>query len=68
MVAFMNLSEYMKLIGKTTTEVAKELGVSRQLIHQWKNGSRPRPENALMVERWSRGAVRKEELLYPDAA
>ena len=57
----MTLKEYMDFTGKSLTQVAQELGISKQLVFQWKNGSRPRPENALKVEKWSKGAVRKDK-------
>jgi len=61
----MDLKSYLKLTGKSVEQAAKELKQSRQTLYNWMNGKRADPINALEVEKWSKGAIPKEELLYP---
>jgi plasmid maintenance system antidote protein VapI len=62
----MKISSYLKLTGKSVIQAAKELNVTRQRIYQLMNGGRASPELAAQVEKWSEGAIQREQLLYPD--
>ena len=66
MVAIMDLKSYLKLTRKAVEQASSELNVSRQTVHNWMNGKRADPNQALKVEKWSNGAVPKETLLYPE--
>jgi transcriptional regulator with XRE-family HTH domain len=43
--------------GLTDIEAADAIGVTRGLLSQWKNGSRPGAEVRDRIERWTRGEV-----------
>ena len=48
------------------SEVAKRLGVATVTVQKWANGTRrPRPDQALVIERDSDGAVPKESWYWP---
>jgi DNA-binding transcriptional regulator YdaS (Cro superfamily) len=60
----MKLSDYLK----TTTQsaLAKQVGVSQGMVHQWVTGLRPvSPDKCILIERATNRAVTCEELL-PD--
>jgi plasmid maintenance system antidote protein VapI len=64
----MRLESYLKLAGKSVIKAASELGVTRQRVYQIIKGDRASPELAEKIEKWSDGAVQREELLYPNQA
>lgn len=54
----MLLSNFLKLIKKTTNQAATELGFSQADISRYCTGkSIPRPERMKKIEDWSNGAV-----------
>ena len=49
--------------------VAKRLGVAPVTVQKWANGTRrPRPDQALEIERETSGAIPKESWYWPDKA
>lgn len=54
----MKLREYIKRIGKTGRDVAKELQVSAATVSRWQAGKViPSREEMLKIVRWSHGEV-----------
>lgn len=52
----MELSEYIKTVG--VTELAKQLGCSKQLVSHWATGrQKPSPKMACKLEELSEGVV-----------
>jgi len=57
------LEQYIKMKGITVTQVAKEIGTSRALVHYAINGRPVSRRTALAIERWSNGFVPAVELI-----
>lgn len=63
----MNLREWLFRNKKSVTDFAKELNVSRTHLNLISSGIRkPSPELAKRIEKATEGAVRKEEVLFPE--
>lgn len=61
------LDEWIKSKGIERTELARALGVSEQLLYQWRSGrSRPSHETAQVLEQLSGSVVPASEWAYPD--
>ena len=59
----MNLATYLSENNVTQSELARLLGISPVLIHQWKSGERKVPaQRCPAIERVTKGAVRCEDL------
>lgn len=60
----MTLDDYLKQAPwGTASAISRDLGVATGTVSQWRNGTkRPRPELALALERWTRRAVRVEDM------
>lgn len=58
----MKLSEWMAIKGWKETDLARELGVSRQAVNYWMRGGRVRPDNAEKIEKITHGDVTYREL------
>lgn len=61
-------SEFVRLHGGAKT-IARQLGVSSESVQKWARGERrPRPDQALAIERLSNGELPKERWYWNDAA
>jgi len=59
--------EWMKETGVTQVGLAPEFGITQQAFSMKLNGERPwKPEEALVWERISDGAVTRDEVLFPE--
>lgn len=59
----MNLHDYFLSGGKRQSDIAREVGVSPVIVHQWAHGKRRVPaDRCPSIERATDGAVRCEEL------
>ena len=57
-----NLRQFIKYRGVTISQAAKEIGVSRPLLHHAMDGNPLGRESSLKVEKWSNGMLRATEL------
>jgi len=57
------LEQYIKLKGMTISEVARQTGLSRPLVHYALNGQPLGKRSALKIEEWSEGFVPALELI-----
>lgn len=46
----------------SASQLARDVGVTRQAVHQWSIGGRVSPENAVKIENACNRAVLREEL------
>lgn len=60
------LKQWRKANGTSVAEVARRLGVSRQVVHLWERGAPPSLSNALAVQKLTKGGVRAFDLLFGD--
>lgn len=59
----MTLRDHLKKRRIGPGEAAKELGVTRQAVHRYLRGQRPKVAMIFKIEEWSRGDVSREDLL-----
>ena len=63
----MEILDYLKLNNLSQMDFAKKLSISKSTVSLLINGQRrPSPELALRLEKETGGALKKEELLYPN--
>lgn len=63
----MNLFEWKKLNGFSAFDIAKLIDVDKSLLSHLKAGRRrPSPSLALRIEQVTKGAVTRDEMLYPE--
>lgn len=66
----MHLHEYLRDSGSTQSELAKQVGVTQGMVHQWLSGRRKiSASRVLDISRATRGKVTPHELrpdIYPN--
>jgi plasmid maintenance system antidote protein VapI len=63
----MEILDYLKLNNLSQMDFAKKLSISKSTVSLLINGQRrPSPKLALRLEEETGGALKKEELLYPN--
>lgn len=65
----MTFRHWLSTSGYSVTGLAEILGVSRQTIYHWKNGTRlPNTEHLIRLERLSRGSIGLHSFKTPKLA